>query len=148
MILQGTDSDIVRLICRMVARVIQVFGVYVIFHGHYSPGGGFQGGGLLAAAVILLRVSEGMEASQREMPSRYALLAGSIGGLIFLLSGVVNMLFGGLFLQYDKLPFTSIAPERLHYWQILVIEIGVALAVMGILVAIFDRLIKGIQDDA
>ena len=45
MILRGTDSDIVRLSCRIVARVIQVFAVYVVFHGHYSPGGGFQGGG-------------------------------------------------------------------------------------------------------
>ena len=139
----GTDNDITRLTCRVVARVLQVFAVYVVFHGHYSPGGGFQGGGLLAAAVILLRLSEGHAASQRELPTRHAFLIGSIGSLIFLGSGIVNILFGGLFLHYDFLPFTSIPVSHLHYWQILVIEIGVAMAVMAILVAIFDLLVKG-----
>ncbi|MGC9451272.1 MAG: MnhB domain-containing protein [Oceanipulchritudo sp.] len=143
----GSDSDIVRLSCRIVARIIQVFAVYVVLHGHYSPGGGFQGGGLLAAAVILMRIGEGMEGSQSELPSRYALLIGSIGALVFFLSGIANVVFGGRYLQYDSLPFKAIPPEDLHYWEILVIEVGVALAVMGILVAIFDRLMEGVQDD-
>lgn len=145
--ISGTDSVVVRLSCRIVARIIQVFAIYVVFHGHYSPGGGFQGGGLLAAAVILMRIGEGLEASQREIPSRYALLIGSIGGLVFLLSGIANVIFGGRYLQYDSLPFKGIPTEDLHYWEILVIEVGVAVAVMGILVAIFDRLMEGVQDD-
>ncbi|HKJ90524.1 MAG TPA: MnhB domain-containing protein [Oceanipulchritudo sp.] len=145
--IQGTDSVVVRLSCRVVARIIQVFAIYVVFHGHYSPGGGFQGGGLLAAAVILLRIGEGLESSQRELPSRHALMIGSIGALVFLLSGIANVIFGGRYLQYDSLPFKAIPPEDLHYWEILVIEIGVALAVMGILVAIFDRLMEGVPDD-
>ena len=119
----GSDSDIVRLSCRIVARIIQVFAVYVVLHGHYSPGGGFQGGGLLAAAVILMRIGEGMEGSQSEFPSRYALLVGSIGALVFLLSGIANVIFGGRYLQYDSLPFKAIPPEDLHYWEILVIEV-------------------------
>ena len=145
--IQGTDSLVIRLACRVVARIIQVFAIYVVFHGHYSPGGGFQGGGLLAAAVILIRIGDGLEASQRELPSRHALMIGSIGALVFLLSGIANAIFGGRYLQYDSLPFKVISPEDLHYWEILVIEIGVALAVMGILVAIFDRLMEGVPDD-
>lgn len=143
----GTRSIIVRLSCRIVARVIQVFAIYVVFHGHYSPGGGFQGGGLLAAAVILLRIGEGKVASQSEFPSRFALAIGSLGALIFFLSGLVNELFGGRYLEYERLPFKSVDPADLHYWMILVIETGVALAVMAILVAIFDQLMEGQDDD-
>lgn len=142
-----SDSLIVRLSCRIIARILQIFAVYVVFHGHYSPGGGFQGGGLLAAAVILMRIGEGEEGSRRELHPKFALAMGSLGGLVFLLSGTVNMLTKGYFLEYAHIPFASISAADLHYWEILVIEVGIAFAVMGILVFIFDQLFQGAQDN-
>lgn len=140
-------SPVIRIVCRSVARLIQVFALYVIFHGHYSPGGGFQGGALLAAAVILLRMGEGWAGSQGELPSKHALLVGSLGALLFAGLGVINMMAGGAFLNYSFSPIPGMeAPDR-HYWSILVIEIGVALAVMSILVAIYDRLMGKALDD-
>lgn len=135
-------SPIVRMACRYMARLIQVFALYVIFHGHYSPGGGFQGGALLAAAVILLRIGEGREASQGELSSGAALGLGSLGAWIFGGVGLLALLSGGKFLQYDALPSMGLSPVSLHYWGILVIELGVALAVMTVLVAIFDVLME------
>ena len=49
------DNPITTLISSIVAPFIMLFALYVIFHGHYSPGGGFQGGTLLAASIILLQ---------------------------------------------------------------------------------------------
>ena len=140
-------SPLIRLACRYAARLIQVFAMYVIFHGHYSPGGGFQGGALLAAAVILMRIGEGKAGSQRELPSDRALLVGSIGVLIFAGVGLIDMLLGGRFLQYDYTPLPGLSIPYLHYWSILIIEIGVGLAVMAVLVAIFDRLFERSLDD-
>ncbi len=38
-----------------------VFGFYVILHGHLSPGGGFQGGVIIAAAALMMYISYGYE---------------------------------------------------------------------------------------
>lgn len=138
---------ILRYSCRLVARIIQVFGVYVIFHGHYSPGGGFQGGALLAVAVFLLRIGEGRDATQRDMPSGSAILIGSIGVLLYALIGLSTIFTGGNFLEYDSLPLPGMEAADRHYWAILVIEIGVGLAVMATLVGIFDCLMERSSHD-
>lgn len=135
------SCPIIRYSCRLVARIIQVFGVYVILHGHYSPGGGFQGGALLAVAVVLLRIAEGRDSTKREMPSESVILIGSIGVLIYASIGLSTILVGGKFLEYGSLPLPGVDPADRHYWVILVIEIGVGLAVMATLVGIFDSLV-------
>lgn len=50
---------IVKKITQIMAPVIFLFGLYVIVHGHLSPGGGFAGGVILAAAFILQILSFG-----------------------------------------------------------------------------------------
>lgn len=139
-------SPIVRLTCRAVSRLIQIFALYVVFHGHYSPGGGFQGGALLAAAVILLRISEGHEASQVEFPASWALPLGALGAILFAGIGLADLLAGGNFLQYEFTPLPQMSAAQTHYWAILLVEIGVGVAVMAILVAIFDRLMEDPSD--
>ena len=43
----------VKTTCRMIVPFSMIFALYVIAHGHHSPGGGFQGGVILGASVIL-----------------------------------------------------------------------------------------------
>lgn len=140
-------SPIVRLTCRVVARVIQVFALYVIFHGHYSPGGGFQGGALLASSIFLLRWGEGNPRTIWDMQQDVALPIGAVGVLIFASTGLFGLFTAGGFLNYSAIPLIGIAEDMRHYWGILIIEIGVALAVMAILVAIFDQLLNPEADD-
>jgi len=52
-------SKIVRTIANLVYGFIIIFGFYVIIHGHLTPGGGFQGGAVVASAFALLLVSYG-----------------------------------------------------------------------------------------
>lgn len=140
-------SPIVRLTCRVVARVIQVFALYVIFHGHYSPGGGFQGGALLASSIFLLRWGEGRPHGFWDLPREVALPVGAVGVLIFAATGLFGLFTTANFLNYSALPLVGLAEDMRHYWGILVIEIGVALAVMAILVAIFDQLLNPETND-
>ena len=47
------DNPILRVTAKILFAPIIVFGLYVQFHGDYSPGGGFQAGVIIAAAFIL-----------------------------------------------------------------------------------------------
>ena len=53
----ASRSPIVLLLSKVVSPYIMLFGMYVIFHGHYSPGGGFQGGAMMAASILLIRIA-------------------------------------------------------------------------------------------
>ena len=55
------ESVIIATISRLLAPFVQMFGLYVIMHGHSSPGGGFQGGVILGASFILLAIGCGSE---------------------------------------------------------------------------------------
>ncbi len=134
------SSIIMDVVVRVMVPVIQIFAFYVIFHGHYSPGGGFQGGALLAASVLLQRVVLGQERSQPSFARSLAMPFAITGILLYLVTGLGDMPYGGNFLEYDMLPF-GMAPDWLHNTGILLVEIGIAFAVMGALVSIFDELV-------
>ncbi|MAE70119.1 MAG: hypothetical protein CME06_06580 [Gemmatimonadetes bacterium] len=138
-IVHRDDSIITDLVTRAMVPVIQIFALYVVFHGHYSPGGGFQGGALLAGSVLLVRVVLGQDRSNPIFPVSWGTPFGVAGLAIFLGVGLVALAFGGSGLQYDHLPL-GLEPDMLRNWGILIAEIGVAFAVMGTLVSIFDDL--------
>ncbi|HEY82990.1 MAG TPA: Na(+)/H(+) antiporter subunit B [Dehalococcoidia bacterium] len=135
------QSIIVQVICSLLIPFIQLFALYVIFHGHYGPGGGFQGGVLLAVSIILQRLYLGTEVSYRKFPPKLAPALGAIGMLVFGLAGVIPMLFGGAFLDYGNLPIPWVHGAELRALGILIVEIGIGMAVFGTLVLIFDSLI-------
>ena len=134
------DSPITDVVTRLMVPIIQIFAFYVIFHGHYSPGGGFQGGALLAASIVLQRVVLGQKRSQPGFARNLAMPFAITGILLYVLTGVVDMPFGGNFLEYDMLPL-GLPDDWLHNTGILLVEIGIGFAVMGALVSIFDELV-------
>ena len=119
-----------------------LFGAYVITHGHYSPGGGFQGGAMLAAGVLLIRLTAGSRISEILFKRSWGTPAGVSGVFIFFAVGLTAMFFGGEFLNYDYFFIPTVTGPMLRSASILIIEIGVGLAVMGILVSIYDDLME------
>jgi len=136
-------SPIVLLGARLLSPYIMVFGWYVIFHGHYSPGGGFQGGALLAASILLIRVSGGRIISRMQLQEYLTTPLAIIGVFIYFLTGITAMLAGGYFLDYGQLPIPGMEPYWLRYTGILIIEVGIGLTVMAVLVMIYDNMVKG-----
>jgi multicomponent Na+:H+ antiporter subunit B len=140
MIQRPYDSLVVRTTCRWIMPFVQVFALYVLFHGHESPGGGFQGGAILGASIILLRFTEARALGSRYLQGSLGLRLGAAGVLVYGVVGLVPILFGGNFLDYGALPVPGTSRAETRALGILGVETGVALAVTGIMVSIFDDL--------
>lgn len=132
-------SCVLDAACRLLAPFILLFAVYVIAHGHDSPGGGFQGGVILAAAIILIQLVRGRTADWGLSPE-WALALACAGVSIFAGIGAVSLFVGGNFLDYGALPL-PFEPAEVRAMGTLGIEIGVAVGVTGVLTLIFDSLV-------
>ena len=130
-------STIVRVGCRRLVPFVQIFGLYVIMHGHSSPGGGFQGGVILASSFMLLVLCDGLEAVQQKFSVALVSVTTSAGVLLYAGVGILCLLLGANYLDYSVLPGAE--PRSLG---MLVIEVGVGITVTGALVSIFSDLLS------
>ena len=134
----GGDSPGIDAAARRLVPFMGLFATYVLVHGHDSPGGGFQGGVILAASIILLRLVQG-RARVSAFMSNHALTLACAGPLLYGGIGVAGLLFGGNFLDYGALPL-PLDPAEVRVIGTLGIEAGVMVGVTGVLVLIFDTL--------
>ena len=133
-------SEVVRVLVALLSPFIAMFGLYVIAHGHYGPGGGFAGGVVLAVAAILPRLTLDAQFSYDSIPVSVGPIAGAVGMLLFIASGLVPVLLGGAFLDYAAVEIGELAASRLRYLGILVVEIAVGAAVFGAMLLVYDVL--------
>jgi multicomponent Na+:H+ antiporter subunit B len=130
------DSVVVTTFVRLMVPVAQLFALYVLVHGHESPGGGFQAGVILASTYMLLALGLGREALERHVDEPRWVALAATGVLLYVVTGIVG-LPDRTFLDYSALPGGGV---RAHWLGILLIETGVTLTVMTTLVVIFCRL--------
>ncbi len=78
-------SKIVRTVAIQLMAFVLVFGLYVIMHGHVTPGGGFQGGAIIASGVVMLIVAFGSGQIKKFLRERRLSLVESSGALLFIL---------------------------------------------------------------
>ena len=90
---------IVKTISRIVFPFTFLFGVYIIFHGHLTPGGGFPGGVIIAASVAMLVLAYGLERIQQNTNILHAEVLDTLGSMTIAAVGILGLLFGAYFLQ-------------------------------------------------
>ena len=134
-------SDVVDVTARLLIPFLLLFSSYVVIHGHYSPGGGFQGGAILGGAAILVRLVRGQNEISL-LDSRRGLILASLGVLLFAAIGLGSIPFSGAFLDYGALPL-PLEGAHLRETATLAVEIGVFFAVTAVLVLIFESLTTG-----
>ena len=138
------EDLIIKTSIRLLVPFIQLFGLYVIVHGHYSPGGGFQGGVILGSAFILLALAFDVKTSQEYMSVKANAIMGNAGAAIFVGVGALCAIFGGLFLDYSALDvLIPMGPIEWRSFGIFLVEVGVGLAVMSIMVLLYWNLSSG-----
>lgn len=138
------EDIIIKTLCRLLIPFIQLFGLYVIAHGHGSPGGGFQGGCILAASFILILIAFDLAEAKRRFSEKLINLFSSLGVFIYAWTGWMCMLLGGNFLDYGRLSkILPVDPVKARYFGIFSIEVGVGITVMAVMVSIFLDLITG-----
>lgn len=137
-------SLIIEVAARTMIPFIQLFGLYVIAHGHYSPGGGFQGGVILGASFILMAIAFDLKTSLRFFSLRANAVMASSGVFIYTGTGVLCALLGGLFLDYSAMDaLVALGPVEWRSMGVFIVELGVGFAVTSIMASLFWDLSSG-----
>jgi multicomponent Na+:H+ antiporter subunit B len=127
----------VRTLGRIEIPVAQLFGFYVLVYAQYGPGGGFVGGVILAASMILAILILGRHQPDSGLVTK-VLQGDGIGLLIFAGVGGFCLIGGGQFLNYTHLQIPGLDEASRHFVGILLTQFGVAadVAVTGVSIAI------------
>ena len=93
---------IVKVITRLTVGFILLFGIYIVLHGHISPGGGFAGGVIVALSFIHLILAYGGKFAFKKLNRIKASLLESIGAIMFLAIALLGIVGGFFFLNFLK----------------------------------------------
>lgn len=132
-------SSLVRTASKLFYPLIVLLGAYVFVHGHLTPGGGFQGGAIIATGVLLMYMSY-----QRFDTNHNALMIiESLAGLTFVTIGLTGLVLGQSFLE-NWLPLGT-ANTLLSAGVIPIIYIAVGMKVGAELSGVLNTLLKTIR---
>ena len=133
-----TDQAVLRVVSKMSIPFILLFGLYVITHGELGPGGGFQGGVVIACAFILYALIFGRPALYRVLPPPVIDLLTGLGVLMYSGTGAACLLLGGQFLDYSILD--TVSPGDGEALGMTLVEYGVGITVSMVMLNIFNQL--------
>lgn len=125
---------VIRIVTKILIPFIFLFALYVQFHGDFGPGGGFQAGVIFAAAIILYSMLFGLSTARKVINQTFIQFIAAIGVLLYGSVGLVSLMNGGNFLDYNVLLSDPIAGQHLG---ILLIELGVGCTVTSVMILIF-----------
>ncbi|MFB6086106.1 MAG: MnhB domain-containing protein [Halodesulfurarchaeum sp.] len=134
------ESTIIMTTVRVISPFVFTYGLYIMFHGSASAGGGFQGGVILAASLILVAFAFGIEPTREWLADRPARVLIVAGGATFVSIGLIPLALGGVFLEYDMYTFHH-GPK----YAIELVELGIGAIVFGVILSLFMSLSAGYE---
>jgi len=87
-------SKIVKTIASIAFPLSMIYGLYVIAHGHLTPGGGFQGGAIVASACAMILVAFGSVWTMGKIKEKHLSVLESLGALGFIGLAFFGLIYG------------------------------------------------------
>ena len=148
-----TESQVIMTTVKAVIPFVMTYGLYITFHGADTPGGGFQGGAIIASVFLMIAFAFGIESTRAWLSNTVVVGLGSAGVLVFAAIGFGPVLLGENFLEYTAYypVFGSVLGlkeyEFVKYGMEAVEILGIAFIVSGILMGLFFALAAGYSSE-
>ena len=107
-------SMILKLISLPVSIILICLGIMTILGGHITPGGGFQGGAMIASGIILSILVYGIGNSPLELSHLYIEVLESVGALGFVIFGLIGLFVGGFYLYNVGTDLFNVVPQAIQ----------------------------------
>ncbi len=147
-------SKIVTTVTDVIIWFILTFGIYIVLHGHLTPGGGFQGGAVLASAVALFVVAYGKDRARAYLSKNFYSVVECLGLVLFTIVGFAGMkatflynLLAGTGGLFGNVVTQGVNPGDLNTAGIIpILNVGIGLEVVGGLSLIVISMLWGLWD--
>jgi energy-converting hydrogenase B subunit I len=149
-------TKIVRTTADLFYPFCLIFGLYVVLHGHLTPGGGFQGGAVMATGAALLLVSRRYTDILQRIRKNAMKLCEATGLLMFIVAGLTGLYAGGSFLHNHLAGAGGWFGESVAFGPnpgvlatgglIPLLNIAVGIEVLGGLTVILLYMLSGVQE--
>jgi len=133
---------IVKTITRITIGLILLFGIYIILHGHLSPGGGFAGGVIVALSFVHMMLAFGKDVAVTKISRNLASNMESIGAIMFLTVALLGFLGGSFFLNVlgKGMPFKLFSAGTIPLSNLAIgIKVGVGLFAIFLALVVLEK---------
>jgi multisubunit Na+/H+ antiporter MnhB subunit len=110
-------NEIVRTASKVMFPLIMLFGMYVIVHGHTTPGGTFSGGSVMAGAFVIYTLAHGVRKTELDMKELAINVLKSVAGFILIILILFELILRRALLPTETL-FTLWSGSTLMFFNI------------------------------
>jgi energy-converting hydrogenase B subunit I len=108
------NSPILKIISLPISILLICLGIMTILGGHITPGGGFQGGAMIASGIALSILVYGLDKSPLMLSHTYIEVFESIGALGFVIFGLIGLFLGGFYLYNFGTDLLNVVPQAIQ----------------------------------
>lgn len=134
-----TRYNVVGTVIKKMVPFMVMYGLYVIFHGEVSPGGGFQGGVILGASFVLYALVFSYPEGKKKMTEDTLRVLNGLGPFLYAFTGLIGIITGYTFLANKVIKTIPHGIEGTLFSSLplLLIEIGIGIGIGSIITHIF-----------